>query len=658
MAFWVTFILTQVQTWNTDLRWNTANEDISLNQFLKLYQENQFETVKVVDAKTLEWYKTVTLTGSENQSPFMALRSTESNTKTKIYKTNKPIDTSLSELGIILTWASWQNVSSVEVIYNEKSLWTSLIFESLLPLILMIWAFFLLMKFLNPKWWSGLPFVGSAGKLTDQKQIKTRFKDVIWMEEVKEELKEVVDYLKNPGKYSIVWARVPKWILLHGEPWSWKTLLARAVAWEAWVPFFSASWPEFIEMFVWAGTLKVRDLFKRAKAAGKAIIFIDEIDSIWGKRWNGPSWAHREQENMLNQILTEMDGFEKDTSIIVIAATNRPDILDPALLRSWRFDRKVRVGRPTTDEREDLFKYYLEKKKMEIGLDLHSLALRTSGLVGADIENIVNEASIKIAKDTRTELTREDFEYALEKVIMWPEKKIKTLRQHEREVITYHELWHAITAHVLPNGDPVEKISIVSRWMALWVTWKVPEEEKHLYSKAKFKDEMVTLLGWRAAEEIYFGKDEITTWASNDFQRATQIASDMVLKYWMDEELWTVTYHDNSNDDVYYGQTRWYSEKTAELADKKIKDLLSDAYKQALEIIKTNKDLMDKMWAVLLEKEYINKLEFEAIIANPDFADELLQNAKNLKVENEIANSKKEKAEKRSVKKVVKKKSI
>ncbi len=620
-AIIITLFLTQAQNVWGDIRGNSQSEKVSLNEFISLYQENTFDTVKVIDATKLEWHQVLTLTGNDNPSTFMSLKTKEENTKTTIYKTNKPLDTPLSDLGILLTGNA--NGTTIEVVYNEASFWSKVLVE-LIPLVLLIAGFFFLMRLLAPKGWAGMPFISSAGKLTNKKEITTRFNDVIGMEEVKQELTEIVDYLKNPQKYHKVGARVPKWVLLHGAPGSGKTLLARAVAWEAHVPFFSASGPEFIEMFVGAGTLKVRDLFKRAKQAGKAIIFIDEIDSIGAKRGRWPSGAHKEQENMLNQILTEMDGFEKDTSIIVIAATNRPDILDPALLRSGRFDRKVRVGRPTTDERQLIFDYYLKEKSVDKNIDMHSLALRTSWLVGADIENIVNEATLKIAKESRTILTKKDFEYALEKVIMGPEKKIKTMKAKEREIITYHELGHAITAHVLPDGDPVEKISIVSRGMALWVTWKIPEEEKHLYSKAKLQSEMVTLLGWRAAEELFFGKEEITTGASNDFMRATAIASDMVLKYGMDEELWPVMYHNEDSPDVYYGQVRRYSDKTAELADQRIKGLLGDAYKEAIKIIKQHKKTVSKMAEVLLEKEYLSKQEFIDIFNDITAAETIL----------------------------------
>lgn len=314
------------------------------------------------------------------------------------------------------------------------------------------------------------------------------------MVEVKNELIEIVDYLRAPEKYQKVGARPPKGVLLYGVPGGGKTLLARAVAGEAGVAFFSASGSEFMEMLVGMGASKVRKLFDQAKQAGKAIIFIDEIDAIGKRRGSGYTGGHQEQEQTLNQILTEMDGFDKYTNIIVMAATNRPDTLDPALLRAGRFDRKVMVTAPTFEERKAIFEYYLRNKQVAPTVNLDSLAKRTSGFVGADIENIVNEASLQVAKEEREVLEIADFEYALEKVVMGPEKKVNSMKEHERKIIAYHELGHAVTGHLLQYADPIEKISIVRRGQALGLTWTTPDEDRNLYSKAKFLDELVSLL--------------------------------------------------------------------------------------------------------------------------------------------------------------------
>lgn len=450
-----------------------------------------------------------------------------------------------------------------------------------------------------------------VGKESKKSESTTRFSDIAGMEEVKNELIEIVDYLQFPEKYEKVGARPPKGVLLYGAPGSGKTLLARAVAGEAGVAFFSASGSEFMEMLVGMGAAKVRKLFEQAKTAGKAIIFIDEIDAIGKKRGGGYTGGHQEQEQTLNQILTEMDGFDKTTNIIVMAATNRPDTLDPALLRAGRFDRKVFVAVPTFDERIQIFNYYLQNKRIDPKVNISSLAKRTSGLVGADIENVVNEASLQVAKSDREMIMVSDFEYALEKIIMGPEKRVKTMKEKEKKLVAYHELGHAVTGHLLENTDPIEKISIVRRGYALGVTWTTPEEDKNLYSKAKFLDELVVLLGGRAAEELFFGKDEITTGASNDFERATAIVKNMIVRYGMDEDFGPINYFKDSEDQVFVSP---YSEKMAALLDEKVKGYLTQAYHKSKEILTQHRDLIEKMCIILLEKEYLSSEEFEKLM--------------------------------------------
>jgi len=433
------------------------------------------------------------------------------------------------------------------------------------------------------------------------------------MDEVKEDLYEIVDYLKNPKKYSDVGARPPKGILLYGQPWSGKTLLAKAIAGEADASFFSASWSEFMEMLVWMGAAKVRELFSKAKANAPAIIFVDEIDAIGKKRWGGHSWWHQEQEQTLNQILTEMDGFETSTNVIVIAATNRPDTLDPALMRSGRFDRKIMVGAPTLEERKKIIDYYLKNKKIDNSVSVDFLAKRTSGFVGADIENMINEAALKIARDNRKKITAADLEFAFEKVIMWSEKKIKSMVEKERKIVAYHELGHAVCGYHLSEADTVEKISIVSRGRALGVTITLPEEDKYLHSKKKFLHDVIMLLGWRAAEELFIGTDEITTWASNDFMRATKIVRDMYAKYGMDDELGQILWTDGEESPLI---SRRYSEQTAQMLDAKIKATIADCYKQAKDILSSEADRIHRMAEVLLEKEYLIKEDFEAMMTS------------------------------------------
>lgn len=597
IGFVIVIMLVMQAVQNTNLIWNTVEtiretQEVSLNEFLTKYQEGNFEKIVLEDETDLKGYQF--LEKGETTKRYYNL-----------YETKKPLGSSLTDIGISLTGAVL-----VDVKFNEKGFMQRML-EEVWPLLLLLVILFFGMKFLLPRG-GGFPFSIKAWRLNSSKTVTTRFVDVAGMDEVKMELSEVVDYLKHPEKYHKVWARHPKWVLLYGEPGSGKTLLARAVAWESSVPFFSVSGSEFMEMLVGMWAAKVRELFGKAKAVGRAIIFIDEIDAIGKKRGVGYTGGHQEQEQTLNQILTEMDGFDNKTNIIVMAATNRPDILDPALLRAGRFDRKVMVSKPTFEERVLIFQYYIKHKKVDTKVSVDSLAKRTSGLVGADIENIVNEASLQVAKDNRAVLMPVDFEYALEKVVMWPEKKVKSIRDQEKKIIAYHELGHALTSYFLPNADPVEKISIVRRGQALGLTWMMPSEDNYLYSRAKFLDEVVSLLGGRASEEIFFGEDEITTWAYSDFEKATEIITNMIVKYGMDKEIWPILYSDKANDE--YKMYKAYSEKTAELIDKKIKDYLMDCYQKAKDLIKKNKNLIDAMAVVLLEKEYLTKEEFFAMM--------------------------------------------
>lgn len=581
-------------------------KQVSLNDFLEQYNSWTFSKIALEDEISLKGYQNI---GTGDSVSFMGVKKKLVEQYVNLYETKKPLGTSLKDL-----WISMTGAVIVDVRFNEKS-WRSTLLQDIWPLILFFIILMLLFKFAMPKGGAGgFPFSVKAGKLNTSKNQKTKFSDVAGMDEVKMELSEIVDYLKNPAKYNKVGARHPKWVLLYGQPWSGKTLLARAVAWESNVPFFSVSGSEFMEMLVGMWAAKVRELFGKAKAVGRAIIFIDEIDAIGKKRGVWSTGGHQEQEQTLNQILTEMDGFDNTTNVIVIAATNRPDILDPALMRAGRFDRKVYVSEPTYEERLLIFDYYLKGKKLNPNLNIPSLAKRTSGLVGADIENIVNEAALKEAKENRSTLDQNDFEYALEKVIMWPEKKVKSMKEQEKKIIAFHELGHAVTSHILPNADPVEKISIVRRGHALGVTWIMPNEDMYLSSKAKFLDEVISLLWWRAAEEIFFGSDYITTWASNDFEKATDIITNMIVKYGMDKDLGTVTYLENNKSE--YSMFRWYSEKTAQIIDEKIKKYMAICYEQSKKLIIQNKQLIEQLSVVLLDKEYLAKEEFESMIMN------------------------------------------
>lgn len=589
-------------------------QDVSLDEFLSGYQNTLFTKIVLTNGTDLQGY--IPVSGTTHSS--MSLMSLQKNIEITTYdvlETKKPLDTSLVEMGISLTGST-----IIDVEYKEESFLTSLFLNTVLPILLLVLLFTVGMRIFSGKWggMGGMNPFGSmmnVGKLagSDKNAKKVKFSDVIGMAEVKQELTEVVDFLKNPDKYHKLGAKIPRWVLLYWPPGVWKTLLAKAVAGEANVAFFSVSGSEFMEMLVGMGASKVRALFDKARAAGKAIIFIDEIDAIGKRRGGGMSGWHQEQEQTLNQILTEMDGFGTDTNVIVLASTNRPDTLDPALLRSGRFDRKVLVNIPSKEERKEMFEYYLNQKKIDKDIKIDSIVNRSSGMAGADIENIVNEAALKAARDNAKKITNDDLNYAIEKVVMGPERRTTIITEDKRKLVAYHELGHAVTSYHLKYADKLERITIVPRGQSLGATRYSPEEDLNLVSKAQFLDRLVSLLWGRAAEEIFVGVDNITTGASNDFERATKIAADMILKYGMDEEMGTITYLDKGDDQM-AGHFRRYSDKTTEMADHKIKALIANAYVKAKKILTKDKAKIEKITTVLLEKEYLSKEEFDEMM--------------------------------------------
>ncbi len=527
-----------------------------------------------------------------------------------------PANDSLKDLWLLETTNSWVTIwTKVEV----KDLTSQKFWEEMLPTII-LFILFALIAFLIiwRMWWvanNAMSFWKSRARLYDKDKDKVMFSDVAWAEEEKVELMEIVDFLKNPKKYKDIWAKIPKWVLLVWPPGTGKTLIARAVAGESWVPFLSISWSEFVEMFVWVWASRVRDLFEQAKKLAPSIIFIDEIDAIGKKRWPGLWGWHDEREQTLNQILTEMDGFDGDTNVIIMAATNRADVLDKALLRPGRFDRKVTINLPNLEDREKILKVHSKNKPISKEVDYKSIASQTVWFSGADLWNLINEAAIITARKNLHEITKEIITEAFEKIVMWLTKKSQVMNEEEKRVTAYHEVWHALVWKLLPNTDPVHKVSIISRWWALWVTWFLPERDRLLVSKAKYLDELATLYWWRVAEEVFFWKENITTGASNDIERATKIARDMVTRYWMDEEIGAENFASDSVSWNHLG-AEWtskpFSDKTQDLIDAKVKEILSWAYKTARDLITKNKELHQKIAEDLLLKEEINKEEFEA----------------------------------------------
>ena len=458
-------------------------------------------------------------------------------------------------------------------------------------------------------------FGKSRARMSTDKDKKVTFKDVAGLQEEKEELEEIVDFLKDPQKYMKVGARIPKGVLLVGPPGTGKTLLAKAVAGEAGVPFFSISGSDFVEMFVGVGASRVRDLFEDAKKNAPCIVFIDEIDAVARRRGTGMGGGHDEREQTLNQLLVEMDGFGVNEGIIVMAATNRIDILDPAILRPGRFDRKVGVGRPDVQGREEILKVHAAKKPLGEDVDLQELARTTAGYTGADLENLMNEAAILTAKDGRYFITQSDVRQAFIKTGIGAEKKSRVISEKEKKITAYHEAGHAILFHVLPEMEPVHTISIIPTGMgAAGYTMPLPEKDEMFNSKNKMLEHIVVSLGGRVAEEMIF--QDVTTGASQDIKQATQMARAMVTQYGMSDKIGMINYG-SDEDEVFIGRdlahTRNYAEKTAALIDEEVKRIIDDSYEKAKTLIAQHEEVLHKCANLLLEKEKIGQQEFEAL---------------------------------------------
>lgn len=461
-----------------------------------------------------------------------------------------------------------------------------------------------------------MSFGMSKARMTDpkDKNKRTTFADVAGAKEAKEELGEIVEFLKHPKKFISIGAKIPKGVLLLGSPGTGKTLMAKAVAGEAGVPFFNISGSEFVEMFVGVGASRVRDLFKQAKKSAPAIVFIDEIDAVGRHRGAGLGGGHDEREQTLNQILVEMDGFEGTTSVIVIAATNRPDVLDPALLRPGRFDRRVVMDLPDINEREEILKIHMKNKPIEKAVNVRTLAERTSGFSGADLANLVNEAAILSVRRSKKTITEDELKESIEKVILGPERRSKAINKKEKEIIAYHEAGHALIGALLPNADPVQKVSIIARGQAGGYTLSAPTEDKSLHSRAYFIDELATLLGGHVSEQLYMG--DVTTGPSNDLQRATHMARAMVTRYGM-STLGPRTFG-KKEEMVFLGreisEERDYSDHTAEAIDAEVSRYIQDAYKTAEKILTEKADILKKIVDALMEKETLEREDFNEIV--------------------------------------------
>jgi cell division protease FtsH len=519
-----------------------------------------------------------------------------------------------------------KNIEAAGISYEGKitdNWFRDLIFVWILPIIVLV----LIWSFISKRLGAGGPgetfmsFGKSRAKIYGESDVKVTFNDVAGVEEAKEELLEVVEFLRHPEKFTKLGGRIPKGVLLVGPPGTGKTLLARAVAGEAKVPFFSMSGSEFVEMFVGVGASRVRDLFQQAMQKAPCIIFIDELDALGRARGIGIAGGHEEREQTLNQLLAEMDGFDPRKGVIIMAATNRPEILDPALLRAGRFDRHVLVDRPNIKDREDILKIHTRGVKLSKDVDLKVLAARTPGFVGADLANMVNEAALLAARKNKTEVDMTDFEAAIDRIVAGLEKKRRVMNKKEKEIVAYHECGHTLMAELLPTTDPVHRVSIVQRGIAaLGYTLQLPTEDRYLMTRSELLDKLCVMLGGRVAEEIVFS--EVSTGAQNDLQRAADIVRSMIKEYGMSEKFGPLTFEKERRpmflDVGLPSGPKEYSEETARELDQEVKRLIDESYKKVKEMLTANQDKLKKLAAVLLERETLEGDEIRKLLELPE----------------------------------------
>ena len=506
---------------------------------------------------------------------------------------------------------------------DQTNWWVSLLSTILVPVLIIVGLWIFMLRQAQSGSNQAISFGKSRAKMMVDNKPKVTFADVAGVEEAKAELEEIVEFLKTPEKFQALGARIPKGVLLVGAPGTGKTLLAKAIAGEAGVPFFSISGSDFVEMFVGVGASRVRDLFDQAKKHSPCIVFVDEIDAVGRQRGAGLGGGHDEREQTLNQLLVEMDGFEPNTSVIVIAATNRPDILDVALMRPGRFDRQVVVDNPDVKGREEILKVHVKNKPLAEDVNLSILARRTPGFTGADLQNMANEAALLAARHDRKEVLMADFEHAIDKVVAGPERKSRLISEKEKEIIAFHEVGHALVAKILPHSDPVHKVTIVSRGMALGLTMTLPEEDRVLTSRSQLLDRITMMLGGQVAEDLKF--NEITTGASNDLERATELARRMVTEWGMSEALGPLTFgkrHEHVFLGRDLGEDRNYSDSVASLIDQEVRRIVETCFKRARQILTENRDRLEIIASALIKQETIDADEFHRLFTGGSAAPE------------------------------------
>lgn len=531
---------------------------------------------------------------------------------------NKPTERSVKESGSIYEQGLNKNAKvEVKVIppsTTGETMWNLAVM--VVPVLIIVVFFMFMMRQAQGQNNQAMGFGKSKARLYGEDKEKIVFEDIAGNDNAKQDLQEVVDFLKHPKKYKELGAKIPKGVLLVGNPGTGKTMLARAVAGEAGVPFFSISGSEFVEMFVGVGASRVRDLFSKAKKNAPCIVFIDEIDAVGRKRGSGMGGGHDEREQTLNQILVEMDGFDGDTNVIVLAATNRADVLDPALLRPGRFDRRVTITLPERKDREAILKVHFKKKPTDETVDLDKLAAKTAGSSGADLANMANEAAIIAARRNKKKITNEELTEAFERVAIGPERKAKVMNDHEKELTAYHEAGHAIVGHVLPDSDPVHKVTIIPRGGTGGVTWFLPPEDKSYTNVYEFKDILARAMGGRIAEQIIYGDDGITTGAGSDLRKATEIAREMVIEQGMGKSLRDQVFHEDNGGLMFDKMTRErpYSDETAKLIDQEVSQLITEAKQRAMLVLKANRPFLDKLAEALLKDETLEETAVDEIL--------------------------------------------
>lgn len=584
----------------------TSTSELSYSDFIQKLENGEFSKVEKADdfliAVPKNQPKAEQTQKSSEANPF----GVEKKSPIVQYKVLTPKDSNL------MTKLENANVEIAVKKPSESSQLMAVLGTLLLPLLFIIFLI-VMAKSIQAGGSQAMSFGKSKAKMLLDSKVKTTFKDVAGIDEEKQELEEIVDFLKNGDKYIKLGAKIPKGVLLVGPPGTGKTLMAKAVAGEAGVPFFSISGSDFVEMFVGVGASRVRDLFDQAKKHQPCIIFIDEIDAVGRQRGAGMGGGHDEREQTLNQLLVEMDGFDENTNIIVIAATNRPDILDNALLRPGRFDRQIVINKPDILGREQILQVHAKNKPLDSEVELKILAKRTPGFTGADLQNLLNEAALLAARHDQKTITMANLEEAIDKVMAGPEKKSRIISDEEKENTAYHEVGHALLAKLLKNTDPLHKVSIIPRGMALGVTLTLPEKDHLTMKKSQILDTITMILGGRVAEEIVYGKDDITTGASNDLEKVSSLARSMVTKYGMSDKMGYMAYGKDEQHIFMgrdFGMRRDFSEEVAAEIDKEVKRIVDERYAIAKELLTSNRDMLEAISKELLDRETLDEKEF------------------------------------------------